>query len=90
VSTLKQATCAESSCSYNGCEQYLCLTPRILLIHSSVGAALNHHSFALVISIGLVHVLTGGVLQIGGFDGDDDGAVGRSDVFDEWALFVLD
>ena len=45
---------------------------------------------ALVISIDLVHVLTGSVLQIGGFDDGDDEVVGRSDVVDEWALFVLD
>ncbi|KAK9187340.1 hypothetical protein WN944_018732 [Citrus x changshan-huyou] len=46
---------------------------RILPVHNSIGAALNHHSFALVISICIVHVLAISVLQIGGFDGRDDG-----------------
>ncbi|KAK9221218.1 hypothetical protein WN944_009644 [Citrus x changshan-huyou] len=46
---------------------------RILPVHNSVGVALNHNSFALVISIGIVHVLAIGILQIGGFKGRDDG-----------------
>ena len=50
---------------------------RILPVHNSVGATLNHHSFALVISVCIVHVLAIGV---GGFDSRDDGVHRRRDV----------
>lgn len=53
---------------------------RILPVHNSVGAALNHHSFALVISIGIVHVLAIGILQIGRSNDRDDGVSCRRDV----------
>lgn len=70
--------------------QYLRLVPRILPVHNSVSGALNHHSFALVVSIGVVHVLAVGVLQIGGFDGRDDGVVGGRDVVDDVTVVAVE
>lgn len=70
--------------------QYLRLVPRILPVDNSVGAALDHHPFALVISTGVVHVLAVGVLQIGGFDGRDDGVVGRRDVVDDVTVVAVE